>query len=156
MSRLSLIPVLAIAALITTHTGESLAGKVYRWVDADGQVHFGSQPPPEQRTEAERYHVQVQHPTPGSKPAPPPTTKASDQAAPSDEEKPIVLNSSVSEEQSREYCKNAQEFMKALQGNGSTRFKQDDGSVRPFTDQERDEKTKQARGMIEQFCAPKK
>ena len=157
MSRLSLIPVLAIAALITTHTGESLAGKVYRWVDADGQVHFGSQPPPEQRTEAEQYHVQVQQPS-----STPPRVLNTDQASATQdesEEEQIEENSgkgAVSAEQAKEYCQKAKDFMLAMQGSHSKRFKQDDGSYRPFSEEERKAKQQKAQEIMEQFCTLKK
>ena len=156
MPRRSLTPILALSVLICLGYSEpSIAGKVYRWVDENGQVHFGSQPPPEQRTQAEQYHVQVQKAAPTAIKAPPAEASSNDMAG-SDEAEKIVLNSGVSEEESKEYCQNARQFLTTLQGNSSTRFKQEDGSVRPFTAEERQSKEKQALEMMEQFCTSKK
>ena len=156
MPRRSLTSILALSVLMCLGYSEpSIAGKVYRWVDENGQVHFGSQPPPEQRTQAEQYHVQVQKAAPNAINAPPAEASSNDMAG-SDEEEKIVLNSGVSEEQSKEYCQNARQFLTTLQGNSSTRFKQEDGSVRPFTAEERQSKEKQALEMMEQFCTSKK
>ncbi|MBM96887.1 MAG: hypothetical protein CMI09_13705 [Oceanospirillaceae bacterium] len=156
MPRLPLTSILALSVLMfLSYSEQSMAGKVYRWVDANGQVHFGSQPPPEQRTLAEQYHVQVQQASPGSTTTP--QAKGSgDAATGSDEEEKIVLNSGVSDEQSKEYCQNARQFLTTLQGNSSTRFKQEDGSIRPFTAEERQSKEQQALEMIDQFCSKNK
>ena len=157
MPRRSLTSILALSVLMCLGYSEpSIAGKVYRWVDENGQVHFGSQPPPEQRTQAEQYHVQVQKAAPTAIKAPP-AEASSDNMAGSDEQgEKIVLNSGVTAEKAREYCQNAQDFLLALQGSYSTRFKQEDGSVRPFTAEERASKEKQALEMMEQFCTRKK
>jgi len=148
-------PLTFLLALLTVfasgYTSATQAGQVYRWVDDNGQVHFGSQPPPEQRTTAEQYKIQT------SQPATPPPPPATEKEAPSDEEGEIItLNPGVSKEQAKEYCQKAQDFMLAIQGSYSTRFKQEDGSFRPFTKEERTAKEKQAMEMMDQFCTKKK
>lgn len=147
MKRTLLNPVLVVLTLLaSSYASTTLAAKVYRWVDDNGQVHFGSQPPPEQRSQAEQYQIQVSQPTtPKAEDAP-----ASEQGE--DQGETVTLNPSVSDEQAQEYCQQARKFLVALQGSYSTRFKQADGSFRPLTKEERSSKEKQAMDMMEKFC----
>lgn len=156
MPRLSVTPfVVASCLLFSVFSASANAGKVYRWVDANGQVHFGSQPPPEQRNQAEQYHIQVQ-PVSSSATSTSATDGKGDDEKMAEEEDKAVLNTPISAEKSKEYCNNAREFMVALQSGNNTRFQQEDGSVRPFTAEERSSKEKQALRIIDQFCAKQK
>ncbi|MFL0806145.1 MAG: DUF4124 domain-containing protein [Oceanobacter sp.] len=151
MKRSFLNPILIIlTVLASSYSSATLAAKVYRWVDDKGQVHFGSQPPPEQRDQAEQYQIQVAQPT--TPPAPENNGAASKDKDNDGEGETVTLNPSVSDEQAQEYCQQARKFMTALQGSYSTRFKQADGSFRPLSKEERSSKEKQAMGMMEKFC----
>lgn len=142
--------ILAMSAMIAfgSFAATSQAAKVYRWVDDQGQVHFGSQPPPEQRTTAEKYQVKTSRP---ATPPPKPASVANEDEAQKDEE-PVTLSSSIDPKKAKEYCKNGRAYQKALEASHNTRFRQEDGSFRPLTAEERAAKGKQAAEVVQRFC----
>lgn len=63
---------LLIALLSALMSATVMAGPLYRWVDAQGKVHYGDQPPPQQDTEqVELKYIGKGEPTPPPKDAEP-------------------------------------------------------------------------------------
>lgn len=143
---------LLITALLLS-TAPAQAEKIYRWTDADGQVHFGSQPPREVNLQAESVELRVQR---GATPAstvptqPKATTEAGQAEATTG--KPVALQPSVSKEQAEKNCQQAREYKQALNEAANRRFQMPDGSFRPLTSAERDEQNKDVDELIRQYC----
>lgn len=136
---------LLITALLLSAT-PAQAEKIYRWTDADGQVHFGSQPPRELQNKAEAIEVR----TPRlSTPAAAPDTEATPAATTTTE---VSLAPGISAEQAAAYCQQARQQKETLAVNFNRRFQMPDGTFRPLTDAERAEQNKTADEIIRQHC----
>ncbi|MGB1091139.1 MAG: DUF4124 domain-containing protein [Oceanobacter sp.] len=130
----------------------SSLAQVYRWVDEQGQVHFGSQPPEQQLNSAENYRLRV----PSSAQSAPAAAEAKDgtegQMSASPEQVTAETKNKVSAEKAAEYCQQARQNKKILSSNSSRRFQQADGSFRPLTDDERSQTIKKTDDVIQQYC----
>lgn len=143
----SILPVL----LLVLFSCQSLA-QVYRWVDENGQVHFGAQPPQRKLDSAEHYQLRV--PQASSTPIPAQqTSTASEQKAEAGSEPSATQEKlKVSKQDARKYCDQAQKYKEAVNGNSSRRFKQEDGSYRPLTDEERASYNSRADEVMKEYC----
>lgn len=121
----------------------ALADKVYRWVDENGRVHYSSQP--RRGVDEDKYRVQVDRVTP---PPPKPAVEKTEQ--PAEQETSDITQQR--ETRAKELCANAKEVKEVLSTNFSRRFKQDDGSYRPLTDDERASKMAEADKRIKEYC----
>lgn len=132
-SRLCLLLALALAA-----TG--LQAKVYKWVDDQGQVHYGAQPPA--REQAQEMKVRSAPPAPQAAendPAKQPPPEGEDQARQRD---PALEKN----------CEMARSNLAVLQDPANRRFRTEDGAVTYFTDEQRQARIEQARQYLEDFC----
>ena len=154
----------AVLFLFTSQT--TLADKIYRWVDADNQVHFGSQPPA-QNLQAEEVVLRIQQPSASAisntkasadassdvngNSTKPSTTSPKKDAA--NGAKPAVaITPSIDPELAERNCRIAKEQKQNLSENFNRRFQQADGSYRQLTDAERTAKTQQMDEVIKQYC----
>lgn len=133
----------------------SQAGKVYKWTDENGQVHFSSQPP--RGLNQDQYNLRVDKVTPPVKtqPAISANVKSDEQQtlqAETEEQQQEPVKNKVSKEKAAEYCANARDAKTKLSANFSRRFKQKDGSYRPLTDEERANWNKRADDSIAEYC----
>jgi len=143
---------LLITALLLS-AAPAQAEKIYRWTDADGQVHFGSQPPREVNLQAESVELRVQRgATPASAEAAQSTAETAAAARETTASKPVALQPSVSKEQAEKNCQQAREYKQALNEAANRRFQMPDGSFRPLTSAERDEQNKDVDELIRQYC----
>jgi hypothetical protein len=68
--------------LLLAAAGAARAGEMYRWLDAQGRVHFGSEPPPDARAvtpwspDGERVRIDPKSGADGASPAQPPAPAA--------------------------------------------------------------------------------
>ena len=140
MKRL-LFPVIFIAC-------NSYAAGIQKWVDENGQVHYGDSPPAQTQTES----ISVSRPpsNPG-KPLPRFSTQQEQEAAEAGnpDNKPPA---ETSEEQAQDACEQAQKDMKVINRSKRIRLKQADGTVRYMTAEEIEERRKQTEEDIQQFC----
>lgn len=124
------------------------ATPIYKWVDQNGQVHFAGQPPLNQ--EAELINLQL--------PRTSTTAIATDnQEATStqpEQATPAATPKISKEEQQRRQrnCQIALKNKELLSANFNRRYQQEDGSVRPYTDEERQAKLTEAQALIKEFC----
>lgn len=133
-------------ALSTT----AMAGQVYKWVDAQGNTHFGSQPPEGQQ--ATSINTNVATPK-----APAPTAKPAAAVADTDEQK--AIDSKVKEDvakqeaERKKYCETVRTNLSQLQNNPRIRL-QEEGKdeVRRLTEEERQERISEAEKAIAENC----
>ena len=133
----------------------SQAAKVYKWTDENGQIHFSSQPP--RGLNQDQYNLRVDKVTPPVKtqPATSADVKSKEQQtlkAEAEELQQEPAKNKVSKEKAAEYCANARDAKAKLAANFSRRFKQEDGSYRPLTDEERANWNKRADQSISDYC----
>lgn len=133
----------------------SQAAKVYKWTDENGQIHFSSQPP--RGLNQDQYNLRVDKVTPPVKtqPATSADVKSKEQQtlqAEAEELQQEPAKNKVSKEKAAEYCANARDAKAKLAANFNRRFKQEDGSYRPLTDEERDNWNKRADQSISDYC----
>ena len=139
----------------------ALADKIYRWTDADGQTHFGSQPP-EQIRNAQELNLRVQQPSASTANVADssPSSTDSDQsnkdpeqaAEQANADQPEPAKPTIAPEVAARNCRIAKEQLEQLSVNFSRRYSQADGTVRPLTDAERAAKTQQMNEAIQKYC----
>ncbi|MFY9178718.1 MAG: DUF4124 domain-containing protein [Venatoribacter sp.] len=124
----------------------SMAEKVYRWVDANGQTHFGNRAPDSNK--AEEIDVKPL-PTTALSPV---KTKTQTEPQDSESETTYTVPASVTAAQAKQYCQDAKAQKQLLSSANNRRFKQADGSFRPFTDAERSNLLSKMDEMIQAYC----
>ena len=134
--------VLPFAALLAT----AHAGQIYRWVDAQGQVHYGETPPTgvsAQQKSGLKPGVSL------SAPPPPPTPSAAGTGKPAEKTKPAE---SAADKAAR--CKDAREQVAFMEEKTANRIMlpQKDGSVSRMTEEEFGERMKKAQAVIGEAC----
>lgn len=125
------------------------AGTIHKWVDDEGNVHYGDSPPASVKTEGVRVQAAPSNPgkalprlsTPGS--AEPTDTAAN--GSPTDE-------SQVPEDQAQLACDNAQKDLKTIASSNRIKLRMSDGSTRYMTTEEIEERKAQAQADVERFC----
>ena len=130
----------------------ALAEKVYRWVDEQGVVHFGATPP---EGGAEAVDLEYQRN---------PDPAAADERLKAyqtefdtrmEAESEAAKESRKQREEAAErerLCSNARDVLESLSLSRTTRYKQDDGSYRRYTDDEYAERVAEARERIDEYC----
>lgn len=124
------------------------AGSIHKWVDEEGNVHYGDSPPVSAKTEGVR--VQSAPSNPGKK-LPrlgTPDNSASSGGSGTD----TAANDEVPEDQARIACDKAQEDMRVISKSDRIKLRSSDGSTRYMTTEEIEERRTQAQSDIERFC----
>ncbi len=130
------------------------AGAIKKWVDEDGNVHYGDAPPVSAQTQDVRVQAPPSNPgkalprlsSPGSDHSSGGSGSAGDStqaAAGSDE---------VPEDQARAACDAAQEDLKIISSSSRVKLRMADGSTRYMTTEEIEERKAQAEADAERFC----
>ncbi len=121
------------------------APKIFKWTDANGQVHFDSAPPPGQATEKVRIRKGVDAP-----PAAPTDAAAATTASTAAGEKPTL-----SPEQRTElskYCGSMRERISVLKQGGRVVEKNPDGSRLALNADAVTEKLRADEGNVKTYC----
>lgn len=112
-------------------SGPAGAGKVYKWVDESGGVHYGEKPPP--AVEAETIRVPAGS---GSAVAEPP--------APTEAERLAA--------QEAEYCRVATENYNSLGTAGEVKAMDEYGQVQVLTPEQKQTERERAKAAMERYC----
>jgi len=135
MHKQRLLPSAALAVLIgLAALGAQAAERVYKWVDAEGVVHYGQQPPAEAKAEA--IKVQKGYST-------------------SDPDAAVELT----EEQKKaaadaETCRVATENYKTLSSTGEVKRVDEYGETHTMSQEDKDAEKARAKSAMERFCKP--
>lgn len=108
----------------------ALADKVYRWVDAHGQVHYSDKPAPN----AQEIEIQ-----------PPETTGAQPESAP-----PV----SDAEAERAALCKQRQAQLESYRNASRIIAKDEQGNPRDYSEQERLQLIERTKQSIKELCGP--
>jgi hypothetical protein len=129
---------------------------MYKWIDDQGEVHYGQFPPPGTKTEKMR--------------APPPAPASAAATAGSDLQKQIEIMNKNEEEQlqgakdaeswakiqkiRRENCDTANKNLVNLQRGGNVRYVGPNGEVMRLTEEDRQKRIEEANAQIKENCSP--
>lgn len=125
------------------------AGSIHKWVDSDGNVHYGDSPPLKTKTEGVR--VQSAPSNPGKAL---PRLGSQDTSTSSDGSSAgnAADETQVPEDQAKAACDAAQDDLKVIGSSNRIKLKSADGSSRYMTTEEIEERKIQAEADVERFC----
>lgn len=128
----------------------SHAAGIKKWVDENGQIHYGDSPPARANIE----DIRVSRP-PSDPGRPLPRLGEGESAAAGQKTpaaQPPADEPQYTEEQSQELCERARKDMVTLTTSDTIRLRSSDGKVRVMTDAEKQSRREQAQKDIDQFC----
>lgn len=139
--------ILACSVLLTLSTGAT-AGQIYKWVDAQGNVHFGSQPPEGQ--EASTVNPNVSQPKPAIMQKP---VEAENQGQLEQEKIDQKIKSDVAkrEAERQKFCETVRTNLSQMQNNPRIRI-EENGVSRRLTEEERQARMAESKKAIEENC----
>ncbi len=123
------------------------AGTIKKWVDEDGNVHYGDSPPVSAKTENVRVLSAPSNPgkaLPRLNDANPEENASSGGAGENAGKVPA--------DQARVACDNAKEDLRVINTSSRIRLKSADGSTRYMTTEEIEQRKSQAEADVKQFC----
>lgn len=139
--------ILACSVLLALSTGAT-AGQIYKWVDAQGNVHFGSQPPEGQQ--AAEVNPNINQPKLSSE-------KKPQAAAPAEDSEQESIDAKVKEDvakqeaERKKYCETVRTNLSQLQNNPRVRV-EEKGEVRRLTEEERQARIAETEKAIAENC----
>ncbi len=126
------------------------AGAIHKWVDKNGNVHYGDTPPA--LTKTENVNVQSAPSNPG-KSLPRLSTQKTSSAAGSDSDRDRDGDSeTVSDEQARSICDKAQNELDIITSSDRIKLRQSDGGSRYLSDDEIAERRASAQSQVDLYC----
>ena len=146
----------SLVILVTLGTHEAAANKIYKWVDADGTVHFSGSKPLDPDTETERVNVNTGKT--GAAPGAEALNKLKQEA---DDEQDRIKEEGVpaqppvptlsSKEASRR-CKQARQDLATIQSRGQLRERDEKGNITYVSEKEKQNRIKFAKKQIREYC----
>jgi type IV secretory pathway VirB10-like protein len=138
--------ILACSVLLALSTGAT-AGQIYKWVDGQGNVHFGSQPPEGQDAAAVNPNVSQPKAAPKSPPHP------ADDADPEQQKLDEKVKEEVAKQdkERKEYCQRMRNDLAMLKNNPRLRV-EDGDSARRMTEEERQSRIAENEKKIGEHC----
>lgn len=140
------------SALLLLIASPVMAAQVYKWVDAQGVTHFGSQPPEGQEAATVNTTVAPSKPaTPSGLPTPdklPPIGADAEQKAIDEKVKKEVAEK---EAELKKYCESLRTNLAQLQNNPRLRV-EDNGEQRRLTEEERQSRIQEVEKGIAENC----
>jgi len=139
-------------SLLLALSATASASQVYKWVDAQGNTHFGAQPP--QGQEATSVNTGVAPPKPAAAPAPLPTLPkpgAVDDPAQKAIDEKVKKEVADNEEKRAKYCEVTRTNLAQLQNNPRLTT-EENGQVRRLTEEERQAKIAESQKGIADNC----
>jgi hypothetical protein len=142
-----------LVCLILVITSSAYANGIYKWIDEDGNVHYGDAPPASVATE--EVTVDVAPSVPG-KPLPrletsdPGSSTTSSESPANDEPEP---EPEVSDEQAENICSQAHRNLTKLnKSRRKARVRNPDGTTRQMNNEERKASREQANQNVKDYC----
>lgn len=131
-----------------------LAGQIYKWTDADGNVHYGSDKPTAAAAEKVRVDTSKTGVNRGADALDKLKQQADDEAQRIKEEgipeQPPVPSLSMKEVKRR--CQTAKQDLATIQSRGQLRERDEKGNTRYVSDTERQQRIKRAKKQIREYC----
>jgi hypothetical protein len=134
-------------SLLLALSSSSMAGQVYKWVDADGVTHFGAQPPQGQSVETLNTAVAPPKPAELASSAP----EQSGEAEQRDIDRKVKQQVAEQEAERQRYCTTLRTNLAQLQNNPRVRV-EEEGSVRRLNEEERQARIGETKQKIADSC----
>ncbi len=139
--------ILACSVLLTLSTGAT-AGQIYKWVDAQGNVHFGSQPPEGQ--EAASVNPNISQPKIAAPAAKAPEASGEDKEQEKLDEQARAA-ASKREEELKVYCERIRKDLAQMKASPRVRV-EENGELRRLTEEERQDRIAKSEASIKENC----
>ena len=123
--------------------------RVYKWVDEDGQVHYGEQPG---STQAEQVHIRTHETTTPRKIDQEKLDKAEGKEKQKTETVEQPQEPKISKQEKRKLCSEAKSDLAAIMSRGRMREVDDKGEYIYLTDEQRQQRISAARKKQKEFC----
>jgi hypothetical protein len=144
----------ALCAVLLTAPVGALAGQFYKWTDADGNVHYGSEKPADAAVEQVRVDTSRTGVNRGADALDKLKQEADDEAQRIKEEgipeQPPVP--SLSRKEVTQRCLAAKQNLATIQSRGQLRERDDKGNTRYVSETERQQRIKHAKKQIREYC----
>lgn len=149
---------LTLLSILIFNSSTSLAG-IYKWVDEEGNVHYGQQRPA--NSPSEKMQVQQHAPRdvssynrPGSKQTSEQTDKTGDTEEKPDETTEPEKKPETAAEKKRRLaaCAQARKGLTTMESIGRVRSKDKDGNTAYLSQKQKEAKMKQSRDLISKHC----
>lgn len=138
--------ILACSVLLALSTGAT-AGQIYKWVDGQGNVHFGSQPPEGQ--EAASVNPNISQPK-VAPPQPKAAAESGDKQQEAVDEK-VKQDVAKQEAERKKYCEAVRGNLAQLRNNPRVRV-EEGGEMRRLTEEERQSRIAESEKAIAENC----
>ncbi len=124
------------------------AGSIHKWVDENGNVHYGDTPPIKIKTE----NISVQ--SAPSKPAKPPPRMSTEQASSAEGAggDASAAPDNISDEQAQSLCENARNDLDIINSNSNIQLKMADGTTRYLATDEIEKRRVSSEAVIDRYC----
>lgn len=136
-------------SLLLALSATATAGQIYKWVDAQGNTHFGAQPPEGQA--AAEVNPNVSQPklpaAPAAKPVEQPAADTEQESIDSKVKKDVARQ----EAELKAYCETVRTNLAQLQNNPRVRIEVD-GKLRRLNEEERQAKISESEKAIAENC----
>jgi hypothetical protein len=135
--------------------GSAQAAGIQKWIDENGQVHYGDNPPAKVTTESVRVSRPPSNPGKALPRLNNQQTNSDQQQdaeasnTPADQQDPA---SQAPPDQAGEFCEQARKDMRVLNNSSRIRLRASDGTSRFMTDEEREQRRVQSQADIDRYC----
>ena len=154
IQRLRRMIVATISMVIVLGAGTVLAGKIYKWTDAQGNVHYGSEKPVDAAAEKMKVDTGKTGVNRGAK-ALDDLKQAEDDEAQRIKEQGIPAQPpvpSLSMKEVKRRCQTARQDLATIQSRGQLRERDAQGNTRYVGEKERQQRIKAAQKQVREYC----
>lgn len=131
-------PLVTTLILMLIMSPSAMGAGIYKWVDENGKIHYGSQRPEDAKAKKMKLHV----PEPAAKPEPT-----------EDDEKKVDLSDEDKASQERKaYCETERKRLKTVAKNKQIHKKDANGKVIKMSSNEREERLNKIKANISKYC----
>ncbi|MGL4315282.1 MAG: DUF4124 domain-containing protein [Pseudomonas sp.] len=135
-------------SLLLALSTSAMAGQIYKWVDAQGNTHFGAQPPEGQQ--AAEVNPNISQPKTASPPAP----KLEDSKLDAEQEQldEEAMQAAAKQDKERKtFCEQTRKNLAQLKANPRLRVTEN-GETRRLTEDDRQERMAKSEASIKENC----
>ncbi|MEK1905378.1 MAG: DUF4124 domain-containing protein [Pseudomonas sp.] len=135
-------------SLLLALSASAMAGQIYKWVDAQGNTHFGAQPPEGQQ--AAQVNTNITQPK-VAPPAPPKFEKSAGEARQEELDREAKAAADKREKELSAYCESLRKDLAQMKANPRVRI-EENGEPRRLTEEERQERMAKSEAGIKENC----